>query len=87
MRELKKEAANLRNILICIISDVVHLDVEDFSEELLQCLLCHKEHSSHPKPPTRGFGTLFACSSLVLYGIRIVGFHARKGPIIGALMP
>ena len=26
--------------------------------------------------------------SLVLYGIRIVGFHARKGPIIiGALMP
>ena len=27
------------------------------------------------------------CSSLVLYGMRIVGFHARKGPIIGALMP
>ena len=25
----------------------------------------------------------FACSSLVIYGIRIVGFHARKGPIIG----
>ena len=27
------------------------------------------------------------CSWLVLYVIRIVGFHARKGPIIGALMP
>ena len=25
----------------------------------------------------------FACSSLVLYGIRIGGFHARKGPIMG----
>ena len=23
---------------------------------------------------------------LVLYGIRIVGFHAQEGPIIGALM-
>ena len=31
-------------------------------------------------PPTRGI----SCSSLVLYGIRIVGFHARKGPSIGA---
>ena len=29
-------------------------------------------------PPTRGI----SCSSLVLYGIRIVGFHAWKGPII-----
>ena len=29
---------------------------------------------------------LFPCSSLVLYDIRIVGFHARKGPIIGTLM-
>ena len=27
----------------------------------------------------------FACSMLVLYGIRIVGFHAGKCPIIGAL--
>ena len=34
-------------------------------------------------PPTGGI----SCSSLVLYGIRIVGFHARKAPIIGALMP
>ena len=33
--------------------------------------------------PIEGY---FACSSLVLYGIRIVGFHARKGPILGALM-
>ena len=31
-------------------------------------------------PPTRDI----FCSSLVLYSIRIVGFHARKGPIIGA---
>ena len=23
----------------------------------------------------------FACSSLVLYGLRIIGFHARKGPV------
>ena len=30
---------------------------------------------------------IFTCSSLVLYVIRIVGFHARKGPIISALMP
>ena len=53
-----------------------------------------KNQLGHPKPPTRVFGTqntpiggYFACSSLVLYVIRIVGFHARKGPIIGALMP
>ena len=31
-------------------------------------------------------GGYFACSSLVLYGIRIVGFHARKGPITGGFM-
>ena len=45
---------------------VVHLDVEDFSEELLRCLLCHKEPArriqspllgdlERKKPPTRGF--------------------------------
>ena len=45
---------------------VVHLDVEDCSEELLQCLLCHKEPArriqspllgalERKKPPTRGF--------------------------------
>ena len=28
-------------------------------------------------PPTMDI----SCSSLALYGIRIVGFHARKGPI------
>ena len=57
-------------------------------------LLCHKEPARASKAPRGGFGTqnapiggYFACSSLVLYGIRIVGFHARKGPIIGALMP
>ena len=47
-------------------TSVVHLDVEDFSEELLQCLLCHKEPArriqspllgalERKKPPTRGF--------------------------------
>ena len=30
-----------------ISSSVVHLDVEDFSEELLWCLLCHKEPAPH----------------------------------------
>ena len=29
----------------------------------------------------------FGCEELVLYVIRIVGFHARKGSIIDALMP
>ena len=34
---------------------VVHLDVEDFSEELLWCLLCHKEPArSKQKAPSRG---------------------------------
>ena len=37
---------------------------------LLPAILCHKE------PDPTG---LFACYSLVLCGIRIVGFHARKG--------
>ena len=32
-----------------------------------------KNQLGHPKPPS--------CSSLVLYGIRIGDFHARKGPI------
>ena len=75
---------------------LIHLDVENCSKELLpQQSFAIKNQLGHPKPPTRGFGTqntsyylgVFACSSLVLYGIRIVGFHARKGPIIGALMP
>ena len=30
---------------------------------------------------------VISCSSLVLNGIRIVGFHAKKGSITGALMP
>ena len=47
-------------------NSVVHLDVEDLSEELLWCVLCHKEPARHiqspllgalerKKPPTRGF--------------------------------
>ena len=44
---------------------VVHLDFEDFSEELLQCLLCHKEPArSKQKAPSwglwmRGAGSLW----------------------------
>ena len=53
----------------------VHLDVEDCSEELLrqQSYYAIQNQLGHPKPPTKGL-----CSSLVLYGVRIVGFHARK---------
>ena len=40
-------------------------------------LLCHKE-------PARASKAYFVCPSLVLYGIRIGGFHAQKGSIIGA---
>ena len=37
---------------------VVHLDVEDCSEELLRQLsYAIKNQLGHPKPPTRGFGT------------------------------
>ena len=34
---------------------VVHLDVEDFSEELLWCLLCHKEPARRNQSPLLGF--------------------------------
>ena len=33
---------------------VVHLDVEDFSEELLRCLLCHKEPAPRIQSPLLG---------------------------------
>ena len=37
---------------------VVHLDVEEWSEELLRQLsYAIKNQLGHPKPPTRGFGT------------------------------
>ena len=35
--------ASLAMRLYCHQASVVHLDVEDFSEELLQCLLCNKD--------------------------------------------
>ena len=57
---------------------MVHLHVEDCSEELLrQQSYAIKNQLGNPKPPTRGFGTQ----------IRIVGFNEGKGPIIVALMP
>ena len=46
--------------------------VQRISVLLATALLCHKE----PAP-------VFACSSLVFYDIRIVGFQAQKGPNIG----
>ena len=53
-------------------------------------LLCHKEPARRIQSPLLGalerkipLGGYFACSSLVLYGIRIGGFHARKGSIMG----
>ena len=46
---------------------VLHLDVEEWSEELLRQLsYAIKNQLEHPKPPTR----VFACPTLVLYGIR-----------------
>ena len=38
-------------------------------------ILCHKE----PARASKDLTGLSVCSSLVLYGIKIVGFHARKG--------
>ena len=43
---------------------------------LAPAVLCHKE----PARASLHWG-YFVCFSQVLYGIRIVGFHARKGPI------
>ena len=61
-----------------IVDRLVHLDVEDTSEEFLgQLSYAIKNQLVTSKAP---------CSSLVLYGIRIGVFHAQKGPIIGALM-
>ena len=56
---------------------------------LAPAILCHKEPARASKAPYQGlwnakYPHIFACPSLVLYVIRIVGFHARKGPIIGA---
>ena len=45
-----------------------------------------KNQLGHPKPNTKEIGRqketmgLLACPTLVLYGIRIVGFHAWLGP-------
>ena len=66
-------------VMVLACTRLVHLDVEDCSEELLrQQSYAIKNQLGHPKPPIRGY---FACSSLVLYGIRvpIIGpFHAWK---------
>ena len=62
------ETGPLARLASCLTlrNSLVHLDVEDFSQELLQCLLCHKEPARHIQSPLLG-----ACSSLVLYGIRL----------------
>ena len=43
---------------------MVHLDVEDFSEELLQCLLCHKEPAPRIQSPLLGAFCLLLAGSL-----------------------
>ena len=45
--------------------------------ESFRVFLCHKELAQASKYQT----SLFACSSLFLYGVRIVDFHARNGSI------
>ena len=46
------------------INSVVHLDVEDFSEELLRCLLCHKEPARCIQSPLLGAFCLLLAGSL-----------------------
>ena len=65
-----------------------------FHSVAMPALLCHKEPGRRIQSPLLGalerkipLGGYFSCSSLALYGIRIGGFHAQKGSIIGALMP
>ena len=62
--------------------------VESFRVLLRQ--QCPKEPARRIQTPYYGLwnakrpkGSFLACPSLVLYGMRIVGFHALKGPIIG----
>ena len=43
---------------------VVHLDVENFSEELLQCLLCHKEPARRIQSPLLAAFCLLLAGSL-----------------------
>ena len=47
---------------------------------LLEPLLCHKE-------PARVFGMAFLAPRLFFMAYGISGFHARKGPIIGEVLP
>ena len=48
---------------------VLHLDVEEWSEELLgQLSYAIKNQLGHPKPPTRGFGTQNGVFCLLLAG-------------------
>ena len=50
-------------------------------------ILCHKEPARRKNTPYELRPRGISCSSLVLYGIRILGFHARKGPIRGGFLP
>ena len=47
-----------------LLASVVHLDVEDFSEELLRCLLCHKEPARRIQSPLLGAFCLLLAGSL-----------------------
>ena len=65
-------------ILLSLVESFIELKY--FHDVATSALLCHKE-------PARRIQSFLLGSlerSLVLYGIRIVGFHALKGPIIGA---
>ena len=58
--------------------------VESFRVLLAPAVLCHKEPARRIQSPLLGDFCLLLAGSLC---IRIVGFHVRKGPVIGALMP
>ena len=60
-----------------VLGDVCPVKV-DFPCQVRNIIVELSYGSGHPKPPTSGI----SCLSLVLYGIRIGGFNARKGPII-----
>ena len=64
---------------------MVHLDVEDFFEELLRCFLCHKEPARRIQSPgawerKKPLEGRFGCDELVLYGIRDTVATPRKSP-------
>ena len=65
IKEMKElHHPNLVNFKEVERASVVHLDVEDLSEELLQCLLCHKEPARRIQSPLLGAFCLLLAGSL-----------------------